>query len=358
MLHAVVMAGGSGTRFWPQSRRALPKQLLPLTGAETMIQNTVARVADWIPSERTWIVTQADQAAEISEQLPNLARGQILVEPSGRNTAPCIGLAAIYLLARDPDATMLVMPADHVVRPAAEFRETVKHAVTLFEKRPDALVLIGVPATNPSTAFGYIERGEPFGDAPGVSQVASFREKPDRTIAQQYVDSGSFYWNSGIFVWRAQRILGALAEFEPELHRRLMTIRDALGTLQWEHVLAREFEAIKAISIDHAVLERSRDAVVIEAPFEWDDVGSWQALPRLLGTDDAGNTVDGVHCGVETRGCVIRSVGGEHLIATAGVEDLIIIHTPDATLVARKDDEDAVRKLVQELEERGYERFL
>lgn len=363
MLHAVIMAGGSGTRFWPQSRRSRPKQLLPLAGKRTMIQQTVDRLSAWIPGERIWIVTGAEQAEETKRQLPEVPAANVLIEPCGRNTAPCIGLAAIELLARDSEAVMLVLPADHVISPAEQFRRAVERAAALVEKNPQSLVLFGVPPTGPATGFGYIERGAELGDAVGqpdggAYRVASFREKPDTATAAEYVEAGRFYWNCGIFVWRADRILASLEDFEPEIHAHLMTLREALGTDRFADVLAAEFPQMKSISIDYAVLERAEDVCVLEAPFEWDDVGSWPALERLIGTDEAGNTIDATFVGLGARGCIVRSTDEEHLIAAAGLEDCVIVHTPDATLVARKSDENALRELVRLIEERGYERFL
>ena len=352
------MAGGSGTRFWPQSRRTLPKQLLRLAGERTMIQETVARTLPLVPHERVWVVTNHAQAEETRRQLPALPEANVLIEPCGRNTAPCIGLAAVQLLAADPEAVMLVMPSDHVIRPPAVFRDAVGRAAAIVEREPHALVLFGVAPGYPATGFGYIERRAPLDDAgSGAYLVQSFREKPDAATAGRYVESGRFYWNCGIFVWRAARILDALQEHEPDIHDRLLHLRDAVGTGTWDDVLAREFPAMKSISIDYAVLERAAGVVVLEAPFEWDDVGSWEALPRLLGTDPAGNTIDGPCAAVDTRGCIVRT-GADHLVAAIGVENLIIVHTPDATLVARKDDPEAIRALLKRIEELGLTRFL
>jgi mannose-1-phosphate guanylyltransferase len=359
MLHTVIMAGGSGTRFWPQSRRTMPKQLLKLVGDETMIQATAARTSSWLGADRIWVVTNQTQADETARQLSDIPRDQILIEPCGRNTAPCIGLAAISLLARDPNAVMLVCPADHVIGPAEVFQAAVKQAAKIVERDPEALVLFGVKPTYPSTGFGYIERGKPLaGDTDKAFHVASFREKPELAVAKQYVESGTFYWNCGIFVWRADRILAALAEFEPEIHERLLKLAKSVGKPGWERALADEFPQMKSVSIDYAVLERAKGVYVLEAPFEWDDVGSWLALTRLLKTDSDGNTVDGEFCGLDTRNCIVRSTEGNHLVATIGLEGCIVVHTPDATLVARNDDENAIKKLVDLIRERGYERFL
>jgi mannose-1-phosphate guanylyltransferase len=358
MLHAVVMAGGSGTRFWPQSRAALPKQFLRLFGEETLLAATLSRVGDWIPPERSWVVTNKAHAAQTQRQLPALPSANILQEPCGRNTAPCIGLAALQIAARDPEGIMLVMPADHFVPDPAAFRKAVERAVSVVTDEPSALILFGVRPTYACTGFGYIERGEVLpGKSSQAWHVASFREKPDRARAEEFLAAGRFYWNSGIFVWKAATILQALERFEPSLAKSLKRLEPSVGTADWANALATEFPAMKGISIDYAVLERADNVCVLEAPFEWDDVGSWQALSRRRGSDPEGNTVEGPFCGVESTGCII-STTPDHIVATIGLSDCVIVHTPDATLVARKDDEEGIRKLVQLLRERGHEQFL
>lgn len=358
MLHAVIMAGGSGTRFWPQSRKERPKQLLRLAGPLTMIQDTVDRVSGFISAQETWVVTNRSQAVETARQLPEVPADQILIEPCGRNTAPCIGLAAIRLLEQDPNAVMLVMPADHVIGTKAQFEAAVKRALGLVESDPKALVLFGVCPTYPATGFGYIERGPLLANQTASYQVADFREKPTREKAEQFMATGQFYWNCGIFVWRAERILEALAEFEPEIHQKLKDLKPTIGTANWDQALDEIFPKMKSISIDYAVLERAPGVSVVEAPFDWDDVGSWEALPRLLGEDQNQNTVDGKFCGLETKGCIVRSMVENHLVAAIGIEDCIIVHTPDATLVAKKDNPEAVKELVALIEKSGYGQFL
>lgn len=358
MLHAVIMAGGSGTRFWPESRRSVPKQFLALAGDRTLLQQTSDRCLPLIPPERQWVVTNALQADRAREQLADVSGARVLVEPCPRNTAPCIGLAAVQLLHEDPDAVMAVLPSDHLIKPDAVFREALATASALVADDPRRLLLFGVRPTYPSTGFGYIERGPAIGSSsPGAYEVAAFREKPARDVAEQYIASGRFYWNCGIFVWRADRIFSALQAHEPDMHARLGKIAGSLGTPREHDVLAAEFPALRSVSIDYAVLEREPGSIVVEAPFEWDDLGSWQALTRQHGTDADGNTVLGLHRGVGTRNCIIRSTGN-HLIATLGLEDCIVVHTDDATLVARRDDEEAIRKLIELLRERGDERFL
>ena len=358
MLHAVVMAGGSGTRFWPQSRQAHPKQLLRLFGQRTMIQGTVGRTDSWIGPDRTWVVTNATQAQETARQLPQVPERQILIEPCGRNTAPCIGLAAIQLRHYDPDAVMLVMPADHVIGPEVVFRDAVQNAAGIVAANPQQFVLFGVRPNYAATGFGYIERGDPCTAGPdGAYAVRSFREKPDAPTAQQYLDSGNFYWNCGIFVWRADAILQALQQCEPQIYARLQTLAAEVGASSWHATLEQEFPHMKSISIDYAVLERAKSVAVLEAPFDWDDVGSWQALPRLLGRDEQGNTVDALFHGIDTKDCILRGPS-DHLIAAVGLEGFIVVHTPDATLIAPRNDEEAVKRLVQLLQSKPESRFL
>lgn len=354
MLHAVVMAGGSGTRFWPQSRRDRPKQLLPLAGPETMLQATVGRIAPLVDGERTLIVTSRRLSEETQRQLPTIPPGNILQEPCGRNTAPCVGWAALELLRRDANATMLVIPADHVIRPEAAFLDAVQKAAEFVEHEPSQLVLFGVTPTYPATGYGYMERGEPLSAA--AYRVARFREKPERATAQAFVDSGNYYWNCGIFVWKAAAIVEQLDRFEPEMMQRLESIVNAAAN-EVPELVDREFPQVKSISIDFAVLEKAQDVSVLPATFDWDDVGSWRSLERLLTRDPDGNTVDGPFVSVESTGCIVRTTPN-HLVTALGVEDLIIVHTPDATLVANKNDENSIRKLVDLIAERGYERFL
>jgi mannose-1-phosphate guanylyltransferase len=361
MLHAVIMAGGSGTRFWPLSRHARPKQLLKLAGERTMIQATVDRLEGLVPHDRTWVVTNRSQAAAIAEQLPQLPPGAILSEPCKRDTAPCIGWAAVELIARDPDPTMLVLPADHVIEPAAVFQQAVAQAARLVDERPERFVTFGVRPTYPAESFGYIERGDALptttaDDAPAYA-VRRFREKPKADVAREYLASGNFYWNAGIFVWRAATVLSALAEREPETYQRLQTIASAHRTAEYEAVLEREFAAIRPKSIDYAVMEHATDVAVIEAPFSWDDVGSWQAIARHHPSDADGNTIVGRHVGLRTQGTIVRS-DEQHLVVTVGLKDCLVVHTPDATLVANKHDEESVRQIVKILEDRGWKDVL
>lgn len=360
MLHAIIMAGGSGTRFWPASRADRPKQLLDLTGGRTMIQATVERLGDLVSPERVLVVTNERLVDAIREQLPDLPRDAVIGEPCKRDTAPCIGLAAELIGRVDDDATMAVMPADHVIQSEDKFRDAISYAVSLVDQQPGRIVTFGIRPTYPAESFGYIERGPASPTAAGlppVYPVKQFREKPDAATARAYLDAGNFYWNSGIFIWKAQTIRRALAQYEPEMYEHLQRIGAALGSPDFAAVFQREFAAIEGKSIDYAVMEHYDDVVVIEAPFDWDDVGNWRSLARLRGTDHDGNTLIGKHLGIDTRGTIVRS-DDEHLIVTVGLQDCIVVHTPNATLVANKHDEESIRQVVEALKEKGWHDFL
>jgi mannose-1-phosphate guanylyltransferase len=385
MIHIVIMAGGAGTRFWPESRLARPKQLLPLAGPRSMLQMTVDRLGDLASRENVWILTAEKLVDAVAEQLPGVSRSHLIGEPCKRDTAPAIGLAALLLSRVDPQATMVLLAADHVIQPAEKFQQAIRAAADLVDKSPSRIVTFGIKPTYAATTFGYIERGEalasqesggrsrepgdgdsasplhPFSRSPVQQQhayrVAQFREKPPAAVADQYVASGKFYWNSGMFIWRASTIVDALEKHQPEMMGHLRAIADSQNQSNAAEVFTREFAAIRGISIDYAVMEHATDVAVIEAPFTWDDVGTWQAAARLAGADADGNSVSGKHVGIDTRGSIVRT-SDDHLVATVGVKDLIVVHTPDATLVANRHDEESIRRIVKLLEERRWTEYL
>ncbi len=357
MLHAVIMAGGTGTRFWPESRAGRPKQLLTMVGGKTMLRETVDRLGDLVTPERLLIATTAELVPKIAAELPELPEQAMLAEPCKRNTAPCIALAALCICRTDPQGTMAVMPADHVIGPDAVFQESIRTAAALVDKQPERLVTFGVRPTYPAESFGYIERGAALPNSQSTYRVEQFREKPDAETAAQYVASGDFYWNAGIFVWKARTILDALEKFQPQMYEHLERIGQTIGTPDFDEILQREFSVIQGISIDYAVMERAKEVLVVEAPFDWDDLGSWQSLARLLGTDEQGNTIAAKHLGVDTTGTIVRG-SDDHLIVTLGLEDCIVVHTPDATLVANKHDEESIRRVVELLQEQGRTEYL
>jgi mannose-1-phosphate guanylyltransferase len=339
--------------------------LLRLVGDTTMLRQTVDRLGDLVPTERRLVVTNRRLVDKVREQLPELPAASVIGEPCKRDTAPCIGLAALLVSREDPDATMLVVPADHVIRPAEKFQAAIRQAAAIVDQSPQRIVTFGIKPTYPAETFGYIHRGAQLplasshfpNDAAPTFAVKCFKEKPNAATAQQYLASGEYYWNSGIFVWRASTILDALRQRQPEILDHLEKIVTAWNANDHDQVFDQEFNAIKPISIDYAVMEHAADVAVIEAPFEWDDLGGWQALARQAGADADGNTIAARHVGLNTRASIIRG-DDDHLIVTVGVSDLIVVHTPNATLVASKHDEEQIRKIVKELEDRGWSEFL
>jgi mannose-1-phosphate guanylyltransferase len=359
MLHALIMAGGGGTRFWPRSRQKRPKQFLTLAGDRSLLQQALDRIEAQVPPQNTWVITGGMHKEEAGRQLATLPPDRIIGEPCGRDTAACIGLGAALIARQDPSAVMLVMPADHVIEPVQEFRRAVHVAEQMAQEHPAALITFGIPPSYPATGYGYIHRGTEVANRQGIAvyRVQAFREKPKSDQAERFVASGEYYWNSGIFVWKAATILKALQERQPNVHAAIGRIAAAWSTADRESVLRREYEVLDRISIDYAVMEHAREVLAVQAPYRWDDVGSWLALERMHPQDADGNTVLALHAGLKTRGCVIVADAGR-LIATVGVQDLLIIQDGDATLVADRREEGTVKQLVELLQKRGLEKYL
>jgi len=357
MLFATIMAGGSGTRFWPASRKRFPKQLLSLAGERTMLQATVDRLKGICATDQILILTNEVLVDATRQQLPQLPNACLIGEPCKRDTAPCIGLAAHIIAQRDPHGIMLVMPADHVIQNHQQFQLAVDQAVQLVREDESRLVTFGIRPSYPATVFGYIERDAALPDAAAAFGVKRFCEKPDVATAQQFLDSGSFYWNAGIFVWNARTILNALECHEPQMAAQLQAISASIGRDDFAANLRTQFAAIDGKSIDFAVMEKHDNICVIEAPFDWDDLGNWSAIERLAESDENGNTVIGLHLGIATQNCIVRSAD-RHLVMTLGLKNCIVVHTPDATLVAHRNDESAMRQVVAKLEEHGFSEYL
>ncbi|HET6576389.1 MAG TPA: mannose-1-phosphate guanylyltransferase [Fimbriiglobus sp.] len=359
MLHAMIMAGGGGTRFWPRSRNRRPKQFLTFAGERTLLQGTLDRIATQVPAERLWVITGEPHVAEARNQLPELPPDRVVGEPFGRDTAACIGLGAALIAESDPTATMIVMPADHVIEPEREFQRAAHAAEQFADENPNALLTFGIPPSYPATGYGYIHRGEPVGQRQGVTaaKVQAFKEKPTADVAERFLQSGDYYWNSGIFVWKVSAILAELKRQRPKLAEAIARIAAAWPTPQRAVVFRKEYEGLEKVSIDFAVMEGAKEVLVIQAPYQWDDVGSWLALERRSPQDAAGNTVQGEHVGIDTANCVIAGEPGR-LIATLGVSDLLIIQDGDATLVADRKREGDVKLIVEKLKKDGRERYL
>jgi mannose-1-phosphate guanylyltransferase len=359
MLHALIMAGGGGTRFWPRSRQKRPKQFLKLAGDRTLLQQAFDRIDGPVPAQNVWVITAAMHSGEVIEQLAAVPGDHVVGEPMGRDTAACIGLGAALIARQDPSATMLVMPADHVIEPVQEFRRAAHVAEQMADEHPSALITFGIPPSYPATGYGYIHRGPAVDHRQGIGvyRVQAFREKPTRDSAERYLASGEYFWNSGIFVWKAATILNALAERQSKLHAATLRIAETWDTPERERTLRKEYEGLDRISIDYAVMEHAKEVLVVQAPFRWDDVGSWLALERMHPQDADGNTVLALHCGLKTKGCVIVA-DSSHLVATVGVENLLIVQDDNATLVADRRDEAAIKQLVELLKAKGLENYL
>lgn len=359
MLHAVVMAGGSGTRFWPESRRNRPKQLLPITGGRAMLAETIARLDPLVPLERTWVVTNAQQVQGVRRVCPRLPVQNILVEPVGRNTAPCVGLAAAVIAQQDPAAVMAVLPADHAISPAAEFQRALRAAVAAAD-RPGSFVTFGIPPSWPATGYGYIRRAQRAAVHEGLDcfAVAGFTEKPDAARAQSFLDSGDYLWNSGIFVWRTSTILDAIREHMPELHAGLARIVAKCGEPGFQAELDRVYPGLPAVPVDVGIMEKVKGVQVLATPFRWSDVGSWKSLYEEVPRDERGNAAvfpqGGTLLAEDARGVLAYS-SEPQIIAVLGVEDVVVVRTSDAVLVAHRDRAEEVKKFVDRLKQGGRE---
>lgn len=339
------MAGGSGTRFWPASRQAVPKQFLPIAGGRSMLAQTAARLRGAVEWEKTIVVTSRDHADLARKHLPKLPPENLLAEPLGRNTAACVAWAAIEIGKREPDSVQAVLPSDHVIAPAKEFRRVLLAAAEEAAER-SALLTFGIRPTSPATGYGWIEAGPPVAQRRGtpVHRVERFVEKPDRARAEAFLAGGRHLWNSGMFVWRTDVILHSLGEHAGALHERLRRAVD-------EGAIESAYADLPSVSIDVAVLEKAAEVLVVPVDFTWSDVGSWSALPGILPVDQAGNCAAGgaALLAEDSTGCVAWGKSGE-LTALLGVHDLVVVRSGKVTLVCPRERAQDVRRLVARLE--------
>ncbi len=359
IIAVVIPAGGGGTRLWPRSRQATPKQFLDVVSERTMLQETADRVRALVPPERLFVITNARHTGPVREQLPEMPPENVIGEPQGRDSAPAIGLMAAVLEHRlGPDAVMVVLPADHVIPDDAHFRDILRLAA---EVAGDGwLVTLGIPPTGPDTGFGYIQAGETLQEADGlrVFQVRQFREKPAKEAAEQYLRDGGYFWNAGMFIVTVRTLRGLYRKLLPQMEEGFARIVSALGTDTQGAVLQEVFPTLEKISVDYAIAEKADKVAVIPADMGWNDVGSWARLAEVLAESghEAENIVIGHHLGVDTTGALIYSP--KRLIATIGLSDIVVIDTPDATLICPKSRAEDVKKVVDALKAQGRHELL
>ena len=363
-VYAVIMAGGGGTRFWPWSRETQPKQILPILSSQTMIRETVERIRPLVPREKILIVTSRSQARRLHKEVPQIPRRNLLLEPSGRNTAPCLALAAVHIQALNPEAVMIALPADHHIGKRREFLGTLRRAVE-FASRENYLLTLGITPTGPETGYGYIQKGEILGRVRGtkIFKAKAFREKPTLPKAKGYLRRGDYLWNSGMFVWRADAFLKAVETFLPQLYQPMQELKASIGKRRGQKVLERVYSQCPSISVDYGIMEKAKNVALIESRFGWSDVGSWSVLWNLWPKDPKGN----VHLHgdnrrankiltIDSSGCVIR--GEKNLIAILGLKDIVVAEAGEAILVCPRHRSQDVRRVLEELKERGWRQYL
>jgi len=359
-MYAVIMAGGSGTRFWPLSREKMPKQLLKIGSDDTLIQLTVDRVLPLIEKEHIFIVTNQGIASDIETQLTQRFGGSwdrnLILEPEAKNTAPALGLSAIHVDRIDPDGIMVVLSADHAIRNVKAFQECIRTAASAAQQ--NYLVTLGIKPNRPETGYGYIKAGEPCRESElsGVSHVERFVEKPDLRTAQEYLKSGQFYWNSGMFVWKVSAFLQEIERHMPSLHQGLMDVRKSIGSGREADTVRALFSGLDPISIDYGIMEKTDRAAIVPTDIGWSDVGSWTALEDVTDKDAFGNIISGNVIDIDSRDSVVYAE--KRLVATIGLKDIIVVDTPDATLVCSRDRAQDVKKVVDELKIRKSEERL
>jgi mannose-1-phosphate guanylyltransferase len=356
--YAVIMAGGVGSRFWPRSRERTPKQLLDIVGKASMIQNTLARVEPLIAPMSTFIVTNARQRDTVVKQLPFFPKENILVEPIGRNTAPCIALAAAWVRRIDPEGVMVVLPADHLVRDQQEFRRVLEIALQVAEES-EALLTIGIQPSRPETGYGYIQFADdgqnPYAGR-GVYRVKTFAEKPTLETAERFLKSGDFLWNSGMFVWKAKTILQEVQTHLPDLYASIMTLSNTIGTPEYAPLLEETYGLIRGISIDYGVMEKAGNVYVVRGDFGWSDVGSWDEVVNLTPTDADGNALRGKVFVKDARNNYVEA--GNKFVAMLGVDNLIVVVTDDAVLVCRQGHSQEVKEVVDFIRRKHMDEYL
>lgn len=358
MITPLIMAGGVGSRFWPLSRKDRPKQFLNLVDKDrSMIQATVDRISKLTAHDNIFIATSQEYVEKMKEHLPEIPAENLTVEPMRRNTAACIGLAALYIERKDPDGVMVVLPSDHLIIDEERFLDTVHSAVKVAEEG-DNLVTIGIEPSHPETGYGYINYQNKYDEVNGheVFEVKAFTEKPNREQAERFLEAGTYLWNSGMFVWKVSTIRKMFELHMPQLHQGLEIMKDGIGTAQEVEILKDQFEKLADISIDYGIMEKAEDIYVIPGSFGWDDIGSWPALERVEKRDKHGNVIRGHHIGIDTKNTIVH--GNGKIITTVGLDDIVIVDTEDAILICDKKRAQEVKEIRNLLKSKGLEECL
>ncbi len=348
--YIVIIAGGKGERFWPQSRAERPKQLLPIVGDDPLLTQTVERVLPIVPRENIFVITSAVQEKGVRDVCPQLPKENIIAEPEGRDTAAAVGLAAAIVGARDPEGVFAILPADHVIHNGKKYQSDLKAAFEAAAKEP-VMVTIGISPTEPATGFGYVQAGAVRRTIrrKKIYDVKRFVEKPNLPTAKKYLRAGTYFWNAGMFIWSVGVVETAIAKFAPKLDAGLDLIRTALAKgRKLGPVMKKVYPTLQKISVDYALLEKSDNVVMLPSTFDWDDVGAWPAVTRHYQADDAGNVGRGRRI-IEQANNNIIFTEGDHLVAVVGASDLIVVHTPDATLVCPKDKAQEIKAAVKQV---------
>lgn len=344
-IYAVIMAGGVGSRFWPRSKEKKPKQLLQIFGKNTMIQDTVNRLEGIVKKENILIITNRTQKPMVKQQLPDIPVENIIDEPFGKNTAPCIGLASVIVQKRNPDAVMVVLPADHLIPDTEKFQSTILTAAK-FASSKNSLCTIGIQPSRPETGYGYIQISENSASE-NVYKVLTFAEKPNKATAERFVDAGDFFWNAGMFIWKVDFIINEIRKYMPELYEGILEIKEVIGTEKFSETLIQVYGQLKSISIDYGIMEKSNSVYLIKGIFDWNDVGSWEAVYQLSPKDKLNNFISGNIYTEKTSDSYIFSDG--KFTAVIGAQNLIVIDTPESLLICNRENAQDVKLVVDHL---------
>ncbi len=356
-MYALIMAGGLGTRFWPKSRKKHPKQLLRIDNERTLIQNTITRLQPLMPPEHIFIVSTKEQIDEIHRQLPEIPENNLIIEPKGKNTAPCIGLSALFMQQLDPEEVMVVLPADHLITNNYEFIKILRAGNKVAAEKGN-LVTIGIKPTFPATGYGYIQFNGEIESVDGVEvlKVKTFAEKPNLDTAKRFVSSGDFLWNSGIFLWKIKTILSEIEEHLPHLYDGLMEIKKSLNSPKLSETINRVYCQIKSISIDYGVMEYAKNVTVLKGEFGWNDLGSWDEVYNICAKDKNKNVLIGRHLLKNSEGCFIDSP--DKCVALVGLNNLIVVNTDDALLICPREKAQEVKDIVEMAKRKKMDEYL